>query len=159
MKGTKKLISPKLKRDKKALEGLPLKLLIVVIIAVVAIGIIMVWMSQIGGPKSIKLTVNPKDVPISSSNIEDDVSTEVNITITAYDSNNNRLKDVVITVESKGASVTPTGISKKTGENGTVTFHLTVTLLGGQATGEIKFTGTKSGYQKDEITVTVFRSE
>ena len=157
MKGTKKFIRPGFRKDRKALEGLPLKLLIVVIIAVVAIGIIMVWLSQIGGPRSIKLKVSPKDIGINSTNLEEDVSAEVTITVTAYDSSNNKLKDVVVTVESKGATVTPSGISKKTNENGTVQFDLTVELLAGQSTGEIKFTGSKSGYNSDTVTVVVYR--
>ncbi len=149
------------KRNKQGIEGLPLKLLIVVIITVVALGIIMVWLGQIGGPKTIKLDTTPSVIPIPSNNLDDDVNRTVTLTITARDSNNNRLKGVTVTVTSAGATLNPQVLSNETDDQGEVRFQdVDVGLLGGQATGELKVKGVKSGYQKggeDEITIIVRR--
>lgn len=154
MKGTKRLISPGLKRDRRALEGLPLKLLIVVIIAVTAIGIIMVWMGQIGGPKAIgKIIVEPSTVSLGESDPDVIATGTVTFNITVFDVAGNRMPGVSITLDGCNA----TKKMFETDKNGEVSITTSIQLPGGQNTGIIKVKAWKSGYGEKETEILVNR--
>ena len=136
--------------DKKGIEGLPLKLLIVVIITVVSLGILMVCLGQIGGPKVIKtVQVNPKYISIGT----DESEKTVTINVTVYDANNEALAGVIVTLDGCNATHTP----HETGKDGKVSITTTVMLPEGVDSGKIKVKAEKSGYQSGEATIYVYR--
>ena len=139
----------KMKKDREGIEGLPLKLLIVVIITVVALGIIMVWLGQIGGPQSIdKVKVEPTAISLGGSD-----SDTVTINITVYDSNNNRLEGVYVSLNGANA----TRQSFQTDSNGFVSITTYVELPPGVDQGKITVTAQKSDYNDKTVDIPVFR--
>jgi hypothetical protein len=135
---TKNKLIRRIHRDEKgALEGLPLYLIILVVIAAVAIVVIMAWMGSVQDTdlESIEIAGTETDGTL----VEGET---YSITITAKGNNGKNLEGV--SVEMEGAGITKT---LKTQSDGTVTFTgITPDLPANTFTGEItitaKYTGT-----------------
>lgn len=110
-----------------AIEGLPLQLLIMVIIAAVGIGIVVGWMSfsktEVGS-----VTADPGTIEVTKAG----GTANKTITVTVLDQNNKALKDATVTISGCGADT-----AKKTGTDGKVSFDITATLPINTNTGEI----------------------
>ena len=126
-------LSKRLKDQRSgAIEGLPLQLLIMVIIAGVVIVILLGWLAP--WQKSVDLHT----ITVAPNSIYKDVSTTV--TITAWDTKDNTLSGVLITVEGCDVGI----LTNTTDSDGKCTFELEPHIPGtsGQITVTARYTGT-----------------
>lgn len=136
----------KLKTDRKgSVEGIPLQFMIMMIVAVAAVGILGGWMANISTPQSIS------DVEVSNGVAEYDATagTLDEVVILVRDQDGNPLEGATVILEGLGVHVTEEGgtTSKavmQTGEDGKATF-----------TG-LKITPPKGGF--GTMTVNVLKS-
>lgn len=146
-------------KDRKGgLEGMPLQLLIIVVIAVMALGMIMYWMSSVSEPpKSIK--VIGVDVDGGGEDIDLSKGTPREIKVSVYDQDQKKIDGAIVTLDGCGFDQ----ISAKTGtgnsESGTAKFDGTkVELPPGIRTGEIKVTAKKANYSTQTTSILVYSS-
>jgi hypothetical protein len=133
-------INPKRKWDRRgAIEGLPLQLIIMVVIAGIAIVIILSWLQP------WKNKVDLESVSVAPPNVSRGVATQV--TVTAWDTKDNKLSGVVVVLS--GAGVTASGTTDSTG---TVKFTITPSLPPGTSTGQVDITATYTGSMTIEKT-------
>lgn len=119
--------------SKGAIEGLPLQLIIMVVIAGVAVVIILAWLAP------WKNKVDLDSVSADPSTMTRDKATTV--TITAWDTKNNKLSGVTVVLEGCGCSAVGT-----TDATGTVKFsNQKPSLSPGTTSGQIIVTATYSG--------------
>jgi hypothetical protein len=116
---------------KGALEGLPLYLIIMVIIAAVGIAILVGWMYMVKKPELDHISIEVTDMTIGNT---------YDFNITAYDVNSKTLEGVEIHLEGCGVDV-----KKLTDKNGQAQFSVTPTLPTNVHTGEIKVTAQYTG--------------
>lgn len=121
--------------EKGALEGLPLYLIILVIITAVAIVIILAWLQP------WKTAVDLKVIEVTPSSIQ--AGKKTTVTVKAFDTKNNPLPGVTITVDGCGVSIS--GGSATTGSDGTVKIDLTPNLPQSTSSGSVTVTGTYTG--------------
>lgn len=123
------------------IEGLPLQLMIVILVATMGTAIIVGWMGSIETPKAIG------DVSISEvvADMEDGSIDEVIITV--YDQDGNPLEDAIVTLSGYGIKDEEGKNYKTTESDGTATFHgLSVSYSGNLDLITIEVHVTKSGY-------------
>jgi hypothetical protein len=125
--------------SKGAIEGLPLQLIIMVVIAGVALVIILAWLQP------WKNKVDLQSVEANPATLTKGVAATV--TITAFDTKNNKLSGVAIVLN--GCGVTKTGVTDGTG---TVKFTFTPALPSGTVSGQIDITATYTGTMTIEKT-------
>ena len=118
-----------------ALEGLPLYLILLVVIAGVGTAIIVGWMT---GAQSTELD----SIELSDNTIKE---TKRSVTVTAYDRNGNFLEGVTVTLEGCGVVE-----SETTDEDGEASFNFNINLPENQNFGEIDVTARYSG----DVTIT-----
>ncbi len=138
-----------------AIEGLPLRLLIIVIISVIALGIIMVWFGNIGQVKGLdSVACQPKEISIPDTENDEQANITVDLVVTVYDNNNNKVSGAVVNLD--GCNTQTTGV---TDSSGTVTIsELDVTLPPYTQSGSIRVRAEKQGYETDaEGAVLVYR--
>ncbi|MGC8912343.1 MAG: hypothetical protein ACP5JR_02330 [Thermoplasmata archaeon] len=116
---------------KGALEGLPLYLIIMVIIAAVGIAILVGWMYMVKKPELDHISIDNTDLTVGNT---------VTVTVTAYDVNGKVLEGVEIHLEGCGVDQ-----KKLTDKNGQAAFDVTPTLPMNVHTGEIKVTAQYTG--------------
>ncbi|MEM4307699.1 MAG: hypothetical protein QXU48_01365 [Thermoplasmata archaeon] len=116
---------------KGALEGLPLYLIIMVIIAAVGIAILVGWMYMVKKPELDHIAIEVTDMTIGNT---------YDFNITAYDVNGKTLEGVEIHLEGCGVDV-----KKLTDKNGQAQFSVTPTLPTNVHTGEIRVTAQYTG--------------
>jgi hypothetical protein len=134
---------PKKKWNRKgAIEGLPLQLIIMVVIAGVALVIIMAWLAP------WKNKVDLASVNASPSNITKGYTTGV--TLTAWDTKDNKLSGVTVVLD--GCTCHTSGTTNSTGA---VKFSLKPDLPPGTTTGQITVTATYSGTMTIEKTTII----
>ena len=121
-----------------ALEGLPLYLIILVVIAAVAIVTIMGWMRTIQKSDLGTIEINLKQGGKSVDTLK--TGTMAYVTIYANDTNGKPLSGVAVKLEGAGQN-----IMKKTGSSGSVSFKFTPTLPKNVNNGEITVTATYTG--------------
>ena len=137
---------------------MPLQLLIIVVVAVMALGLIMSWMDSIDEPpKSIKVV----DIEIDAAYEDIDLSrgTPDEIRVTVYDQELKKVDGAVVTLEGCGFDE----ISARTGSGdqdaGTAVFDGgKVSLPSGIRTGEIKVTVKKASYATRTTSILVYYS-
>ncbi|MFH0815607.1 MAG: hypothetical protein V1934_02150 [Methanobacteriota archaeon] len=126
-------INPKRRWNKRgAIEGLPLQLIIMVVIAGIAIVIILSWLQP------WKNKVDLQSVSASPGTVARGVATQV--TVTAWDTKDNKLSGVVVVLD--GAGVHASGTTDSTG---TVKFTITPSLPPGTSSGQVSITATYTG--------------
>lgn len=123
------------------IEGLPLQLMIIILVATMGAAILVGWMGSIEGPNSIG------DVRISPDSVDVDDGTLKDITITVYDQDGDLLEGATVVLEGLNVrtadGTTPNGVT----ENGVVTFQgLTIQPSGTASVGFIDVIVTKPGY-------------
>ncbi|MEM4160518.1 MAG: hypothetical protein QW531_00880 [Thermoplasmata archaeon] len=128
---------------KGALEGLPLYLIIMVIIAAVGIAILVGWMYMVRKPELGYIEIEVKDMVVGST---------YDFNITAYDTNGKTLENVEISLAGCGVDT-----KKLTDKEGRAFFSVTPKLPENTHTGEIKvravYTGTTMKVVDGLITV------
>jgi len=133
-------INPKRKWNKHgAIEGLPLQLIIMVVIAGISLVIILSWLQP------WKNKVDLESVSVSPASVARGVATQV--TVTAWDTKDNKLSGVVVVLS--GAGVTASGTTDSTG---TVKLTITPTLSPGTSSGQVDITATYTGSMTIEKT-------
>ena len=125
-----------------ALEGLPLYLIILVVIAAVAIVVVMGWMGTLQKAEldDIELTLKQGGKEVDSLDADESAS----VTVKALDQNGKPLEDVTIHIEGAGQDTI-----KITGSTGKASFTFTPTLPTNVNSGIIKVTATYSGGNLD----------
>lgn len=140
------------------LEGMPLQLLIIVVVAVMALGLIMSWVSSIDEPpKSIKVI----DVKIDGSHEDIDLSrgSPGEIRIMVYDQELKKIDGAVVTLEGCGYDEISASTGSGTFDPGTVVFDGgNVELPSGIRTGEIRVTVKKASYATKTTSILVYYS-
>ncbi len=155
MIGLRKRIRRSLRRDKDGgIEGLPLQLMIMVLVAGLGATVIMGWMGSIEAPQSIS-TVHCQEgeVRLTSTASGYPSASGVRLTIYVADQDGNPISDAGVLLT--GASVKTAGgdtVFGHTGSNGKVVFNNLQASLPGGGIGYIKVTVTKNGYANHEST-------
>lgn len=120
---------PRFHEDDRAIEGLPIRLVIALVVGVACLGIMMNMLSGIG-----TLSQTEVDVEIEPTTISADAETGVDITVIGDDGN--EVEDATVIVSSGSASI-PETVDKKTDGDGTVTVDLEPEIRQGQGTGTL----------------------
>jgi hypothetical protein len=103
----------RIRRDKSGgIEGLPLQLMILIVIATLGTSIVVGWMNDIEMPKSIgDVTVDNDSIPLGSPDNNGNRSTKERFSVYVTDQDGNPLE---------GATVVITGLGANDGRGGTV---------------------------------------
>lgn len=130
-----------------ALEGLPLQLIIIIIIAAAALGVIYVWLNQATEGKATikKVEVSPTEISVQPGAEGQPATGEVDLTVWVYDTEGNEVDDFVVTISGavdhevtrqmdSGESVTVV-VKVPPGET-TATVHIRVEKGGGMGSAE-----------------------
>lgn len=138
-----------LKKNKKGgIEGLPLQLMIIIIIATLATSVLVGWMGNIETPTSIgDVTVDSGEATIRTLGSNQYVDETVKITV--YDQDGNPLKDATVVLTGLGVT---TSLGKTvhgtTDANGQVSFSNLKLKFNGHV-GYIDVLASKAGYGED----------
>jgi len=131
------------------IEGMPLQLLILVIVAGVALAIILGWVLSVQPPSVIK-TVSPNHTSIAIANAPEDTVAKksLSFSVTVLDASDGPVRNVVVSLE---GSVTGGSITKSDGDDGTVdgvvSFGSTeFRLPPGSSHGTVRVTAFRSGF-------------
>ena len=128
--------------DYGGIEGLPLQLMIVILVATMGTAIIVGWMGSIETPHSIG-EVEYEDC----INAED--GTIPTFTVTVYDQDGNRLEGAVVLLEGMGVTKSGETAYLTTEADGTATFtDLKISPAGSGKVGHLYITVEKSGYSE-----------
>ncbi len=144
--------------DRGALEGLPLYLIILVVIAAIAIVIIIAWLNSISTPKAFGIiSSDPNQITLNDNDGDGFSSTESGkLTIIVRDSDNNRVQGATVTLSGCDVRFSGGGTAwAETNENGEavfITLHLEVEE---GTTDSLTVSVQKSGYPDDGIDVPV----
>lgn len=140
-----------LRHDRRGgIEGLPLQLMIIILIATVGTGIILGWMGSIDTPQYIgSLSTDKESIVLSDDN------DGVDITVTVRDQNGDPLRDVVITMSGCGIRTSDgKTVYGTTDGNGEVTFTgLTLNTDSKVRYIDIDAMGSDHGSKKTQIVV------
>ena len=121
-----------------ALEGLPLYLIILVVIAAVSIVVVMGWMGTLQKSELDRIEYELKEDGKVVDTLED--GEKATVKVTAYDQNGKKLEDVTIKLEGAGQDTV-----KLTGSTGYASFTVTPELPTNVNNGVITITATYSG--------------
>ncbi len=148
------------KNRKGSIEGLPLQLLIMIVIAAVGLGILLAWMNSISKPNAISRVVcEPRFIKSSVTDMDQEGTfDDTALVVTVYDNKDGRLNGVSVQVS--GLNVMVSGVTEGEGtEAGKVNLDLTGGALPvGAASGELTVKVSKTDYGYKEVTLTVSRS-
>jgi len=141
------------------IEGMPLQLMILVIVAGLVLAVVLGWTLSIQGPSVIKsVNVDPPSVDLGNIPEDKPASTTVNrILVTAYDAKNALVKDTTVTITGS----VPSTLVRQDGEDGSdgvVTFpSVKVSLPPGVTVGELTLTIQKAGFPSKSWSIPVVR--
>ncbi|MCD6462015.1 MAG: hypothetical protein J7L61_04665 [Thermoplasmata archaeon] len=130
------------KDNRAALEGLPLYMVILVVIATVAMVVLLTWMQGAQKIDLDRITVDPDTAKDGK---------ETKITVIAYDTSGKPLEGATVTLDGCGVA-----LIKKTSSTGKATFTITPDLGGdhyGVINVEVTYTGTLQKKVTDTIAV------
>lgn len=134
------------------IEGLPLQLMIVILVATMGAGILIGWMNSIEAPQSIgEVTVYEDCIEVGDDGYLDD------FTVTVTDQDGNLLEGATVVLD--GLNVTKGGKTphNTTGPDGKVSFsELKIDPYGSGTVGFINVLVTKTGYtESNDVKITV----
>jgi hypothetical protein len=136
-----------LRNTSGAIEGMPLQLLIMVIVAVIVVGIILGWIYILSDtdPLIDRIVVEPDEVHLSSA-------ATPSIKITVLDTDGNNVNGVVIVISGCNLDIV------KELESGSGNIQLTgIELPYGRPTGYLSIVAERSGMGKKTTDVVVFQ--
>ena len=140
------------------LEGMPLQLLIIVVIAVMALGMIMYWMSSVNEPPKSIETIGI-DIDGQGEDIDLSKGTPRDITISVYDSEMKKIEGAIVILDGCGYDQVTMKTGSEGTDSGTATFDGSkVELPPGINTGEIKVTVKKANYPTKTSMILVYKS-
>ena len=146
-------------RDKAGgIEGMPLQLMIMVIVAGLVLAVVLGWTLSIQGPAVIgSVSMDPATVGVGS--VPDGLvasRTVAGLKVSSYDGRGQPIPGTVVTMTGAAAR---TYVAQDADNDGTAVFgSVTVTLPPGVSVGELTLTVQKSGYPSKTVTVPVVRS-
>ncbi|MFC4249225.1 carboxypeptidase regulatory-like domain-containing protein [Natribaculum luteum] len=116
--------------DDRAIEGLPIRLVIALVVGVASLGIMMNMLSGLGGLSSTEVDVDADPVTI-------DADTDTTVTLTVLGDDGQAVEDATVIVMGGSARLdgTPQG---ETNEDGEVGLKLEPELAHGQRTGTLE---------------------
>jgi len=117
-------------RDTRAIEGLPIRLVIALVIGVACLSVMMSTISGLGS-----LGVSEVDVRPQPDVVSPDVD---NVTVTVVDADGDPVANATVIAKSGSASLSETRTAK-TGSNGTATIPIDPDLGPNQAEGTVEF--------------------
>lgn len=112
LKSVQKRLQKDLKKNKKGgIEGLPLQLMILIVIATLGTAVIVGWMGNIETPHSIgDVDIESGDIRLTTNATDGYYTTQSQVKVCVYDQDGNPLE---------GASIVLTGLGVKTTDNQT----------------------------------------
>lgn len=141
-------LSKKMRSNRSGgIEGLPLQLMIVIIVATLGTSIIVGWMNGIEMPKSIgDVTVDNDSLPLGSPDSNGDRCTKEIFTVCVTDQNGNPLEGATVVITGLGANDGCGGtVYSTTDADGRATFGSIYVKLSSPV-GHIDVNVTKAGY-------------
>lgn len=126
-------------KDRRGIEGLPMHLIIIVVIAGAALGLILYWFSM-ASPNHLHYTVEPSSIEIDSN------PKTITVTVTVTDDHNNPVKGALIHIWGYGANV-----ADQTDENGKHTFTFQVNVPDNTHEGWLEMSISHAGYDNSPI--------
>ena len=136
----------RLRKNKKGgIEGLPLQLMIIVLVAALGTAVIVGWMGTIDTPTSIgNVTVESGDIDMN-----EETNGNISINISVTDQNGDPLEGVLISLTGCGIRTSENGqVYGNSDRNGNVEFT-DLTINGGSGVRFISVSASKSGYGED----------
>ncbi len=154
-----------LRKDREGLEGLPLQLLIMAVVAGLALVVVVGWFSSIDMTpvRNIKaISADPNPITITNPGINQQAKKTLTLTVCAFDQDDNRIKGVTVHLSGVGVDKTATdgkSTDSDRNEDGCVKFSgLQVTLPPGVSTSELNIEVTGGGYPSRADIVPVYRT-
>ena len=141
------------------IEGMPLQLMIMVIVAGLTLAVVLGWILSIQAPAVIKsVTTSPSTIYLGNVPEDQPATKVIALTVTAYDAKNAPLKEIAVAL---GGAVAGPRVATDRDDgavDGTATFpNLAVTLPPGVSVGELSLTIQKAGYPSKTWTIPVVR--
>ncbi|HKZ48496.1 MAG TPA: hypothetical protein VJ397_06895 [Thermoplasmata archaeon] len=144
------------------IEGMPLQLLIMVIVAGLALAVILGWVLSVPQPSVIK-TVSPNHTTVAIANAPVDSTAKKSLafTVAVFDASNGPVKNVVVTLD---GALTAGQVTKADADDGTVdgvvSFgQVEFKLPPGASTGTVQVTAFKTGHTAPApVEVLVYRA-
>jgi hypothetical protein len=134
------------------IEGLPLQLMIMVLIAGIGSAVLLGWMGNLNAPESIgSVNSSPTELIVSDGNGDGMYkASNVDVTITVYDGKGDPINGATVILEGCGvARMDGTRAYGSTDSNGHIALDNLQLSQTGKAVGFITVTVTKSGYGTD----------
>jgi hypothetical protein len=136
----------RLRKNKKGgIEGLPLQLMIIVLVAALGTAVIVGWVSSVDTPTSIG------DVTVGSGDIDMNRETngKISVSISVTDQNGDPLEGVLISLTGCGIRTSENGqVYGNSDRNGNVEFK-DLTINSGSGVRFVNVSASKSGYGED----------
>jgi hypothetical protein len=155
----------RIRADRKGLEGLPLQLLIMAVVAGLALVVVVGWFSGLGGTpvKNIKtISIEPSPITTSNPGINVQAKKTVDITVCAFDQGDTKVKGITVHLSGVGVDKTATdgkSTDADAAEDGCVKFNnVQVILPPGVSTSELNVEVTASEYPAKADMTPVYRS-
>jgi hypothetical protein len=129
------------------IEGMPLMIIIIVVIAVAVLGIVLGWifLASDSDPMIKKITVDPETVKTTTATVK----------VYVWDTDGNKVDGATVTVSGLNVNTAPVKTTKQAGDT-----YATVTLTGlalspGAQTGTLSILAEKTGMGKKTLDVVV----
>jgi len=136
----------RLRKNKKGgIEGLPLQLMIIVLVAALGTAVIVGWVSSIDTPTSIgNVTVESGDIEMNK-----EINGRISVNISVTDQNGDPLEDVLVSLTGCGIRTSDNGqVYGNSDRNGNVEFN-DLTVNSGSGVRFVNVSASKSGYGED----------
>ncbi|MCD6513081.1 MAG: hypothetical protein J7K61_05725 [Thermoplasmata archaeon] len=134
MVGIKKWI-----KDNRGIEGLPMHLIIIVVIAGATLGLILYWFSM-ANPNHLHYTVEPSSIEITQN------PQIISVTVTVTDDHNNPVKGALVHIWGYGGN-----IANKTNESGKTKLTIQVNVPENTHEGWLEMSISHAGYDNSPI--------
>jgi len=119
-----------LRRDERAIEGLPIRLVIALVVGVASLGVMMNTIAGLGTLGVSELDVQPEPEVTGQG--------QTDVTVTVVDSEGTPVADATVVAKSGDARIDEL-TTVETGHNGTATLSLNASLGPNQETGTVEF--------------------
>jgi len=142
------------------IEGMPLQLMILVIVAGLTLAVVLGWTLSIQGPSVIGgVSTTPATVELGAIPEDEVASRTISIQVSAFDGKNQPVRGIVVTIRGAVDKAYVVPDEADGAADGTATFSgVRVSLPPGVATGELALTIQKSGYPARTWSVPVVRA-
>ena len=155
----------RIRDDREGLEGLPLQLLIMAVVAGLALVVVVGWFSGLSSTpvRNIKtISVEPNPISMTNPGINVQAKKTVDVTVCAFDLGDTKIKGITVHLSGVGVDKTATdgrNDDKDGKEDGCVRFdNVQMILPPGVSTSELNVEVAASGYPAKTDMAPVYRS-